>query len=456
MRLLLAVAVVIVSIASTALIAVSVVRVREREAGRAGLAHGLALQGAELRDVDLLTARQLGAAAVTIHADDETRAALADTLVAGRRADLPDTRNVQVLALSIDGRTALTADLDRGVVVWGLEGRMNAEGRPRVKRLADLQGHGADVSAIALTPDGRTALIGSEDGSATVWGLARRAHPVRLATLEGDDTEDTEDTDGTEDIDDVEAVALTPDGRTALTAYFNGRVVVWNLSDASRPVRLAAFRAGASWVGGLGLSADGRTVVSASDGTAVVWDLTDRSHPVRLGEMNLGENYSAGLALSADGRTAVTGNWRVADVWDLSDRAHPAHVASLPGASNDVFGVALTPDGRTALTGGHDGSAIVWNLNVRSRPVRLAALKGYAKGTEAVALSGDGETALTGSFDRGASVWSLADVRDDLLHAACAYPGNLRMELDRQEWDRFADDAEWSTYADGQDYFWPC
>ncbi|KQC34683.1 WD40 repeat domain-containing protein [Frankia sp. ACN1ag] len=60
------------------------------------------------------------------------------------------------------------------------------------------------VNAVALTLDGRTALTGSRDGTAIVWDLSDPAHPVRRATLTGHD-------------DTIFAVALTPDGRTALT-----------------------------------------------------------------------------------------------------------------------------------------------------------------------------------------------------------------------------------------------
>ena len=48
--------------------------------------------------------------------------------------------------------------------------------------LATLEGHGDEVTALAVTPDGRRAVSGSCDNTLKVWDLERGAE---LATLEG-------------------------------------------------------------------------------------------------------------------------------------------------------------------------------------------------------------------------------------------------------------------------------
>ncbi|KQC34834.1 hypothetical protein [Frankia sp. ACN1ag] len=50
---------------------------------------------------------------------------------------------------------------------------------------ASLTDHLDAVSGVALTPDGRTALTGSRDGTAIVWDLSDPAHPAHRATLTG-------------------------------------------------------------------------------------------------------------------------------------------------------------------------------------------------------------------------------------------------------------------------------
>src|ERR1700690_1789915 len=72
---------------------------------------------------------------------------------------------------------------------------------------AQLRGHGGPVRALAISPDGKTALSGSFDSSAIRWSLERNAAEQVLRFHEGA----------------VNAVAMMPDGRMA-TAGEDGRI----------------------------------------------------------------------------------------------------------------------------------------------------------------------------------------------------------------------------------------
>jgi hypothetical protein len=73
------------------------------------------------------------------------------------------TGRVHAVALSLDGRLALTGSMDTTARVWD-----TATGR----RLHTLTGHGAEVDSVALSADGRVALTGSADGTARIWDTA--------------------------------------------------------------------------------------------------------------------------------------------------------------------------------------------------------------------------------------------------------------------------------------------
>jgi WD40 repeat protein len=100
----------------------------------------------------------------------------------------------------------------------------------------------------------------------------------------------------------VNSVAVSPDGRRAVSASDDRTVSVWDLQSGTRthlltghqgPVRSAAF------------SPDGRRVVSASeDQTVAVWDLQS-GH--RLATVTL-DGKIMSLALHGDGRVLVTGD----------------------------------------------------------------------------------------------------------------------------------------------------
>ena len=69
-----------------------------------------------------------------------------------------------------------------------------------------------------------------------------------------------------------DALAFTPDGRTLISGEGNGSIVLFDVSTAS--VR-ATLRGHQSSVRALGVSSDGRRLVSAGmDLTGLIWDLS--------------------------------------------------------------------------------------------------------------------------------------------------------------------------------------
>src|SRR5262245_17775820 len=70
---------------------------------------------------------------------------------------------ISSVALSPDGRTALSASRDNSLKLWEV-----ATG----KELHTLTGHSHVVRSVAFSPDGRTALSGSLDKTLKVWDVA--------------------------------------------------------------------------------------------------------------------------------------------------------------------------------------------------------------------------------------------------------------------------------------------
>jgi WD40 repeat protein len=77
------------------------------------------------------------------------------------------------------------------------------------------EGHMCWVHAVALTPDGRCAVSGSGDGTLRVWHL-RGSRPARIFT--GHKAP-------------VKALALTPDGRRIVSASIDRTLRVWDLES---------------------------------------------------------------------------------------------------------------------------------------------------------------------------------------------------------------------------------
>lgn len=162
--------------------------------------------------------------------------------------------SVNSVALSGDGRLALSGGRDETVRLWDL-----TTGRC----LRTLEGHTDSVSSVALGGDERNALSGSRDRTARLWDLAA-GRCVR--TLTGH-------------TDSVSSVALSRDGRFALSGSADKTVRLWNLSDGRC---LRTFEGHKGSVTSVALSGDGRLALSGSEDTTVRvwlldWELDDRA-----------------------------------------------------------------------------------------------------------------------------------------------------------------------------------
>ena len=80
---------------------------------------------------------------------------------------------VNAVALTPDGKRAVSASEDCTLKVWDLE---------RGEVLRTLEGHTGAVTAVAVTPDGKRAVSACEDWTLKVWDLERGE---ALRTLEG-------------------------------------------------------------------------------------------------------------------------------------------------------------------------------------------------------------------------------------------------------------------------------
>ena len=194
----------------------------------------------------------------------------------------------------------------------------------------------------------------------------------------------------------VNAVAVTPDGRRAVSASADQTLRVWDLESGQTLRRLEGHT---GWVNAVAMAADGRRVVSASgDETLRVWDLeTGRTEGTLKGHTS---RVSA-VAITPDGRRAISASAdQTLRVWDLECRT----ARRLENHTGRVRAVAVTPDGRRAISASADRALRVWDLET-GRSIRT--LEGHTDWVRAVAVTPDGRRAVSASADRTLRVWDL-------------------------------------------------
>jgi WD40 repeat protein len=232
---------------------------------------------------------------------------------------------------------------------------------------------------VAVSPDGRLAVTGSDSATASLWDLRTGA---RVASLRHAGA--------------VQSVQFSPDGRRIATAALDGTARIWD--TAGRALR--TLRAGATNVWSAAFDAAGRRVMTATDGAARVWDIGADTPPIQLD--GRADGHLAVAPLSRDGRRALTpGPGSSVRLWTLSPRPRSVllRLDSVEGAHATV--AAFSPDGRHVVAGDTAGTACLWTLRGRASG---RSCRAYGSGVTAADFSADGSLSMTASTDGTAEV----------------------------------------------------
>ena len=186
----------------------------------------------------------------------------------------------------------------------------------------------------------------------------------------------------------------------------------WKLAPWLRPLTpcltpprrgvLRTLEGHSHWVKTVAVTADGKRAISGSwDNTIKVWNLTTGKEQITLKGYS---NWVYTVAVTADGNRAISGSFDTSlKVWDLTTRKE---LFTLNGHSDSVNSVAVTADGKRAISGSDDRSLKVWDLIIGDEQFTL---KGHSDSVNVVAVSADGKRAISGSSDNTLKVWDLTN-----------------------------------------------
>jgi cytochrome c len=272
---------------------------------------------------------------------------------------------VRAIAISADGKTALSGSFDTAAIRWSLA----TESAEQVLRF-----HSDAVNAVAFLGDGRMATAGA-DGKIAIWtsgrpqpdqvieghagpisGLAVSPdatklasaswdHTVRLSSLSGGETRVLEGHS-----QNVNGVAFAPDGQSLVSVGYDLTVRIWHLAGGTSDIVTMPAPLNA-----VAISPDGEIITGAADGKLRL--LTAEGQAV--GEVAAGAAPIVALAISGD--SALIAAASVGGTVAIVDRKARSVVRTLAGSGAPVWSVAFLPDGATLLTGDADGKIRRWN-----------------------------------------------------------------------------------------------
>jgi WD40 repeat protein len=266
------------------------------------------------------------------------------------------------------------------------------------------------VGAVAFSPDGQTAIIGSDDGMTRLWAVESGhllARPVQhegavisvgfspsgkigfststngtLCLWQADSGKSLCEPIRHKGI--VWALAFSPDERVIVTGCDDGAARLWRLDSGKmtgKPMKHTA------WVSSVAFSPDGQIVLSGSaDGTVRLWHADSGQAIGKSGEnvaIRCDDSVKA-VAFSPDGKTilAVTTSWLHAARFDGKETKHLSN--------NFLCGLKVWGNGIRV----EDSSATQVKLVVGSFPDSLRILTLRLDQPDAELLQGDPEAAL--------------------------------------------------------------
>ena len=357
----------------------------------------------------------------------------------------------------------------RGIDSYGdREYRWVTQARVRVRDACTLDdeqysGHTDWVMSVAISPDGKRVVSGSNDCTIRVWDVETGA-PVIMSQMRH--------------LGSVRFVTFSPDRKHIASGGGDKVIRIWD-AETGEPVQTLEWHSGCDWVSCGAYSSDGSKIVSGSgDGMLRLWD-TSTGRPLNermtghTGEVNstvfspdssciasasddctvrlwdgrtgrpIGEPLTerlypiSSVAFSPDGSLLASGAWdRKVHLWDLQTRCSTRD--PFEGHEFVVASIVFSPDSNHLFSAGWDGTIRCWDIS--SGKLVGSPLVGHTRDMRSLAISLDGKCIVSGSEDNSIRVWNYGDFYMDIDHSfvSCGVrtADRLPVHIPRDGWIR--------------------
>lgn len=243
------------------------------------------------------------------------------------------------------------------------------------KCLRTIKGPKAGV-AVAITPDGRRALLGGSD--LTLWDLLTGNC---IMVFKGAYR--------------IASVAISPDGIQCLSGSTDGELKLWNLKTGECLQTLQRYSGG---VTSIALHPDGLQCLSACEKTLNLWNLGTVECVKTFGE----NTRISSITISPNGRYCLASIGNGISIWDLPTGKYLREIITGVSYITDI--IPITPNSHQCLAIDKDGLLNLWDLRT-GKCVRTITIYEHSYDIKEVAITPDGHGALV--VGPGLKLWDL-------------------------------------------------
>ncbi len=274
------------------------------------------------------------------------------------------TSSINSVKFSPDGRFLISGSSDKTVKLWDIgSGTLvrSIEGFPQV------------VTSVAVTPDGKYAVMGSDSSlrmldmqKGTVFPLLKRGNA-----------------------EETNASFFSPDNRyiTSKQCGLPGSETLKAVWDIQSGMVVRAYQSSKQGV----WSADGRYCITEKDKKLVLWD--DRRN-AEICSLDTPGAFLRSAAFSADGKLLAIGkHGNTIALWNTENGAF---IGMLKGHTDEIIRTVFSFDRKFLASLSSDATIRVWDVQ---NSTLKRTVKGVTENISSLALDPDGLIVATGSFD---------------------------------------------------------
>ena len=257
------------------------------------------------------------------------------------------------------------------------------------------------IRSLCFDSEGKLLATASEDGTALIWDVAKRASAQKLIGGHSGSIRD---------------LAFSSDGKSVFTSGADGRIVVWDVSNGTQTA--------SGWISkpevignSLRVSNDGKAIaVGCDDNSIRLFDTITLRQTKKLSGHGASVNT---VSFSSDGQWIVSGSQdKTIRVWSL---ASGKEIAKLLGHSAPLSSVVFSSDGLRVLSASQDTTVRLWDIGRLTQPRstrsegdageinaslgEVLSLEYHTSETTVAEFSPDGRNILTAGLDGKAVLW---------------------------------------------------